>query len=637
MIEFNDRTLFMDIESHSVTERYRWTPEEYFRLGQWAWGEGEVHTTTDYYEFMELVESADMIVAHNGHNFDWSVLYGVDSIRPVEFARECKLFDTLAHATVAYPAPFGTYPNPKGGKPLPSLKPEHFRKFYSLANLGFQLGVDGKLFDLSDLADKYEFDFEDQCSPKTGKLLKAKRKVRKDVCCGYGNIPQDHPDFVAYAKQDIVALRNVARALLQKMPFNAYAKRVQMIFAICAQVSRNGFMVDIPAMDARILTMAEEAAWILNDLNERYGFPVDTKKPTASLVGQEALTQAFKDLGVSPKDFDQTAKGAVSWSADSVKKAAGYEVTDHGLKRLENPSEAQEQRLKLAEAVAVLAGQRSLAELTQKSLYEDGKVHPDIMPLQRSGRCSTTNPGLTIWDPSHKEYFIPDTEGDLLASFDFSNADARAVAAESGDEIYAQRFEPGADGHMINAIAAWGKERVDTDPKFYRQRAKAPGHGWGYGIGARKLSSTTGLPESESKMFLDNMNKAFKGVKSWQYRVAAFAKRHGFVVNSWGRKMPVEPNREHTQAPALFGQGDTNELLFDGLMRLPDRLLRRVKLTVHDEIILNLAKATLDEDIQTVVSCFSVKFKPRDGGQEIFFPMTLHSAPAANWKDACEE
>lgn len=633
MIEFSDDTLFLDIETHSVTERYGLPPWKFFRLGQWAWGEGEVQTTTDYDEFMSVMDSAWMMVAHNGHAFDWSTMYGVKSLKPLHLAREGRLFDTLIHATLANPAPFGTFVDHTGTN-RKCTKPEDFRKWYSLANQGHSLGVDGKLFDLSDLAERYEFEFHDQYSEKTGKLLKAKRKVRRDVCCGYGHIPQDDPDFVAYAKQDIVALRNVARALLERMPYDEYARRAQMIMAICAQVSRNGFRVDQDLMLQRIKDMAEAAAWTLKNLNESFGFPIDSKKPIATKAGKEALARAFGELGVPPERFDTTASGAVSWSGDSVKKAAGYRVTDHGLVRPQTFSATQGAALDLADSVALLAGQRSLAELTQASLFEDGLVHPDIMPLQRSGRCSTTNPGLTIWDPSHKDYYIPyDPETQVLVSFDFSNADARAVAAESGDEVYAERFEPGADGHMINAIAAWGEEKVASDPAFYRTRAKAPGHGWGYGIGWWKLSQTTGLPAKESKTFLANMDKKFKKVKAWRDRVAKQAERLGYVINSWGRKMPVEPGREYTQASALYGQGDTNELLFDGLMRLPDRLITRVCLTVHDEVIACLDKATVVEDSETMVRCFSTVWKPRDGGRAIEFPLSA-GEPGANWKEA---
>src|SRR5699024_5722847 len=116
----------------------------------------------------------------------------------------------------------------------------------------------------------------------------------------------------------------------------------------------------------------------------------------------------------------------------------------------------------LGQALAELKGQRSLAQLALDSLHPDGFVHPDITMLQRSGRWSTTEPGLTIWGSRteelayEKSYFIPDNEDECLLEIDYSNADARVVAWLSGDRKYAERFEPGADGHLINAWTAWG-------------------------------------------------------------------------------------------------------------------------------------------------------------------------------------
>src|SRR5206468_7412527 len=101
---------------------------------------------------------------------------------------------------------------------------------------------------------------------------------------------------------------------------------------------------------------------------------------------------------------------------------------------------------------------------------------------------STTNPGLTVWTSRgdgavEKAYFVPDNDDEVLLEIDYSNADARVVAALSGDRKFAERFEPGADGHLINAWSAWGKDVVGTDKEDpvtadYRYKAKALGHGW---------------------------------------------------------------------------------------------------------------------------------------------------------------
>lgn len=631
MIQFNDTTLFFDIETHSIDERYAMSPREYFRLGGWSWGESEeIRITEDYDEMMAQFDKATMSIAHNGHSFDWSVLFGVDSIEPVRMARKRTLFDTLIHATHVFPPP-GDYFTNKDGKQVKCKKPDEARRWYSLDNLAHQLGVEGKLMKLTELADKHLYT-EEPILLKSGKPGKRTKKIRiPGRCCGFGWIPTDDPDFREYLRWDVIALRNVARALLEKEGFTPYNQRIQMVAACDAQITRNGWLVNQPLVEARQYEQAETAAWILNELHDRYGVPLDSKKPLSTNEGKAALLLALADVGVREMALDRTDSGAPSFGGDSIKKACGFKKNDDG--SWTPLPDANPEALQLAEAVATLAGQRTLPDLVMASLHPDGKVHPEIMPLQRSGRKSTTDPGLTIFDDNHKDYFLPDQDDHVLIEFDFSNADARALAAMSGDREFAKRFLPGQDGHMINALAIWGALTVNSDPKYWRQRAKEPGHGWGYRIGAARLSSSTGASFEEAQETLANLNKAFPGVVRWQDKMSSFGAQNGYVINDWGRKMPVDRRRAFTQSPALMGQSVTNELLGDGLIRLPERILRMVKVTVHDALAASMPKATLDNDILIVQRCFSRKWKPKQGGQTIDFPLG-HGPAGRNWKEA---
>lgn len=642
-ITFSDTTVSIDIEGHSVHERFDLPPERFFRLGQWSFGDdGPIHTTTDLEEFRAVIRSASLVIGHNITGFDLPSVFGMGSIEPVTMARGRKVLDTLVHATVAMPPPFDGYVNAKG-QAMKCDGPSQFRRWYSLANLSHQLGLDGKLLDLSDLADEFGHVWEPTYSEKTGRRLKHDKKVKiEGLCCPYSAIPVDDERFVEYAKMDVVAARELARALLGRHGWSEYSQWEQVKAAIAAQVTRNGLAVDQPLARAKERVQLEEAAYTLHWLNEEFGFPLKGKKPLATIPGKEALSEALVSVGVKIKDLAKTANGNPSFGADSVKAAAEkvgkpkIKLVDDGSDRLAEVVIEQGfdngPALALADAVGTLAGQRSIPQLALASVYEDGRVHPSIMALQRSRRFSTTEPGLTVTSPDHKDLYVADSDDDLLVVFDYSNADARAVAALSGDREFAKRFLPGADGHMINALAAWGPEVVATDPSGYRQRAKAPGHGWGYKIGARKLTLTTGIPEPEAKDFLTALNRKYPGVVAWQDQVAKFARMHGYVVNDWGTRLVTEPGREVTQGPALLGQNATHELLLEGCVRLPDRLLRRLKLTIHDAVMLSLAKATLDRDIELVIQCFSRTWHPK-GGQAIDFTLS-HSAPARTWKDA---
>lgn len=628
-IKFNGQTVFFDIESHSADELGTMPPEDFFILGQWAWGEGPVHTTTDINVLRRVLLSAKMIVGANIIAFDLPAVFG-DTMAAVRLARQGRVMDTHVFAMTANPPPFGTFTPYTGGKPLVCTKPEHFRKWIKLDQQAYSLGVIQKTGDINDIADRFMYR-EVPVLTKTGKQsmmtdkatgekVPRMKKVPIDnpPCCKFAAIPVDDEQFLAYAERDVVVVREVARKQLERHPWDSYSKREMVKVASVVQIGKgNRFRVDLPLTRARVREQHEEAAWILNDLHDRFDVPTNRKKPLATKEGKEAILRALEAEGVPSSALERTDSGAPSFSAESIQKAVA------------GKGEAAE---RLGAAVATLAGQRSLGELLLAEVDDEGWVRPDIFPFQRSGRYSTTRPGLTIWDPRWKDCLIADSDDHLLVEFDYSQADARAVAAMSGDKEFAKRFLPGSDGHMINAIAAWGEEEVAKDPKGYRQRAKAPGHGWGYKMGARKMAETTGLPEAECKKFIQALNRKYPGVVAWQKRVTQRAERYGYIVNQWGRRMPVEPGREHTQTPALLGQGATHEILNDGILRCDERHLRMIKVTIHDAFIASIPKATLEEDIEYFLEKFSTVWHP-EGGQPIEFTLG-YGEPARDWAAA---
>jgi DNA polymerase-1 len=587
-------TLVFDIETHSAELLYSMPPEEFVRLIGYAWGDGEVVLTTSLEEIRDQILKARWIIGHNIHAFDLRAVFGIQSDIPLQLAMEKRLYDTWTHAALVNPAP-SIFVN-RFGKNMLAKKPAEMTRWFSLDEQAHQLGVPGKTHDLKALAKEFG---------------------------GFGNIPIDDDRFREYLVGDVVATREVAKALLKKGPLDSYALREQEIAARAAVISSNGVRVDTEVAQARVDELKLRRDLILSELQEKYGLPTTGKSPWASKDGKAAIMAALADHGITPEtrsDWTRTATGNISLGGETL-----IQITEG------TPAED------LGRALAELKGQRSLAQLALDSTHPDGFVHPDITMLQRSGRWSTTEPGLTIWTSRgegavEKSYFLPDSDDEVLLEIDYSNADARFVAAVSGDRKYAERFEPGADGHMINAIAAWGKETVEADPKTYRQLAKPLGHGWSYGGRAKGLASNTGLPFETAKTFVDGMDKAFSVLVRWQNRVRKEASR-GYVENDWGRKLWVEKGREFTQAPALIGQNGTREIVCDALLKMPPHVLRRVKAQIHDAILFSVPKDNWEECRDYLVKLMETDFKPAYGGQRIDFPVSAGPA-GSNWMEA---
>lgn len=648
------KLLFADIETHNAGKQYGMPAREFFRLGQFAWGDGEIQVTSDYDYFVEQVRAADWVVFHNGISFDLPVLFGTESTEPLEMALDGKVICTYVLATLLNPVPY-SYTNKSGHTFYDAAKPERAKKWYALENQCFQYGIPGKFGDLTDLAKQHN-------PPKT---------LRRDL--DYALIPLDDPDFLEYARQDIEALRGLYYRLIQEIKDQDYNReyiwREMVKWSINAQITKNGVLVDIPEAQDRVEHLKQERDLIMEMLVRDFDFPTTGKQPWKSDAGKEAIISALKTHGVHTTDpgWDRTAGGAPSF---------GGEV----LQKITKGTGAEE----LGRALATLMGQRSLAQLALESVYEDGLAHPSILCIQRSGRTSVTEPGLTVWTAKcgicgegvcdhpesgtvEKRYFIPEP-GNKMVSLDFSSADARAMAALSGDAAYAIQFEVNEDGtakydsHNLVGEAAFGKEKywagvpagVKKPP--LRNPSKVISHSTNYNVGAKKLAA--GMNEAcvdagldmefevwEAKNMLDNFNKQYPLLKRFKDKAVAEGESLGYVENPWGRRMRVDEGRSFTQSPALQGQSVTAERIYDGLIKIArDKIecIRWVKFPVHDEVVLSIPEVDLDWGIPYFQQSMSGVFDPFEtsGGnpkwtvsQPIEFLMSA-GEPANDWHSA---
>lgn len=597
------KVVFLDIETWGVEHRWNKTPEEFFRLGGYAWGlDGEVILTEDLEEMRRVIRQADVAVAHNGHAFDFSVLFGKDSTEPLELALQDRLWDTWTHATLVHPAPSSFVD--RNGRQWFIRGPEDAKRWFSLDNQAFQLGVAGKAQDLKGLAKKWG---------------------------GFEKIPTSDPEFRAYLVQDVVALRDIARRLSSLgSPTDPYALREQQNAAIDAQNSRNGWLIDQDKAKARIAELEDIQRTTLSMLNERFGLPTTGKAPLRTKAGKEAVLRALAEVGISEDMLPRTKAGGPSLGGAGLVEVA----EQHG----------SDEALELAQAIARIGGLRPLAQSALDNVQDDGRVHPEIFTLQRSGRKSTQNPGLTVWTSRgsgsvEKSYFVS-APRHRLVEFDYSQADARIVAAYSGDEAFKERFAPGADAHLITANAVWpnaGWDRSNPETEEYRQTAKGLGHAYAYRAGPRTLARSAKQPLEVAQKFVDAMNKAYPRVTKWQERTTREGQRYGHVTNDWGRRMMVEKDREFTQAPALYGQSGTREIVVDGLIRMARkdiRLIQMLRAQVHDALVFEIPEAEVDHWVPIIRECMETTWAPSDGrGQEIHFPVEA-GRPATDWQAA---
>lgn len=649
------RTLFWDLETNNGGLHFEIPPREFVRLMSYAWDDGPVHLTEDYDEMVEIARSADFVVAHNQISADLTWLFGYESLEPLYMAMERKVIDTFYLANLLTPAPY-KFKRRNGSFSTGSSKPvEHAMGWLGLDNLCYQFELPGKLGDLKELAKKYN-------PPKT-----------KIADLDYGIIPLDDPEFRAYAEQDVVALRELYKYLLKQIKIQDYPgeyiwREMELMSATVGQMHRNGILVNKEYAEKRILEQEREKEETLKYLVDTYDFPTTGKSPWASTAGKEATLKALAAFGFTPEntpDWERTPTGAPKLGGnDLLLFTEGTEAED------------------FVRALGRLKGMRSISQLVVDTMKPDGRVHPDITSLQRSGRWSFTNPGVTIFGERNERLkqdkaLFTAAEGNVLAGFDYSSADARAMAALSGDHVFAKRFETDEngndlhDGHNLTGEAIFGEDNYYEDDERgkgvkppLRPVAKAAGHAQNYNIGAYKLATTlnkeskmqnlglhfwapantdygqTPIEQFEDSMltkeFIAKFNNTFAYLKAFKDDAVNEAKDWGYVTNSWGRRMKVDAGREYTMGPALHGQSVTREMMGDAILRLirkGEYYIRALRAIIHDELLMEFNAQSIEQDEKITRECMEHDFVPHTRvGFPIKFP--VGSGYGKTWLEA---
>jgi DNA polymerase-1 len=280
----------------------------------------------------------------------------------------------------------------------------------------------------------------------------------------------------------------------------------------------------------------------------------------------------------------------------------------------------------IAKNVYRIVGARSVYQTIMDNLCPDGRVHPKIGFTQATGRWSVTSPGLTVLGKRggrhvERAVLLPDP-GEVLISVDLSQVDMRAVAGLSQDQGYIQMLMS-EDPHTELALALFGDAGK-------REIAKAVGHGWNYGESLKRISMENEIEPALVNRFDRSMRDRFGRLVEWREEVRALAESGALLDNGFGRMMRPDPQRAHTQGPALMGQGAARDLMMTGLLRLPTEILPMLRAQVHDEIVLSVPEADHVEIGRTVVAALSFEWR----GVPILADV---SRPGTDWSKCYEK
>ncbi|MCW5774483.1 MAG: DNA polymerase I, partial [Rhodospirillaceae bacterium] len=269
---------------------------------------------------------------------------------------------------------------------------------------------------------------------------------------------------------------------------------------------------------------------------------------------------------------------------------------------------------------------RQLAKL--KSTYADAlllqinpatrRVHTSYsMTGAQTGRLSSTDPNLqnipvrTEEGRKIRRAFVA-AKGCKLISLDYSQIELRLLAHVAGIDVLKQAFRDGLDIHAMTASQVFGVPLANMDPNI-RRRAKTINFGIIYGISPFGLANQLGISKQEAGAYIEAYFARYPGIRDYMERTKEAAKRDGYVVTPFGRRIhitgfagqrPGEKSFAERQSINAPLQGGAADIIKRAMIRIPEllateKLETRMLLQVHDELLFEAPEA----EVEAAIAC----------------------------------
>lgn len=416
------------------------------------------------------------------------------------------------------------------------------------------------------------------------------------------------------------------QSLFRYLPCDEYGLREHQALLRVGKAAAGEVCIDTAELEADIASFIDQRNHTVDWLETKYGVEAWTKDgkrskaPWATEKGLARLVEVFNGFGI---DVPLGTDGKPSLKREFLKQLADDEALS---------GEARELARRLARAKETLPAQD-----VKKHLSAAGTVRPRVKAEQAFGRLTTTDPALNTFgkrDPrllGQRRVILPDSKDEVLIAFDFGQIDARMMAVGSQDEAYLANFAAGVDSHTALAEQLWG------DPSR-RPDAKKLAHAMNYGMGAQSLAKKLGWARADAQKLLDDIAQQYPKLHEFKQRLRTQATRHGYIETGFGRRLRVNKQNAYTQAPAAYGQGTARDILTEALIRMDLETVGRIKMFVHDEIVVSVPKDKADEYRNTVLQAMTFEFTPPtllDASDSVVSVSVIADAsnPGDNWAE----
>ena len=275
-------------------------------------------------------------------------------------------------------------------------------------------------------------------------------------------------------------------------------------------------------------------------------------------------------------------------------------------------------------------------------IYPDGKVHTIYeQALTQTGRLSSIEPNLQnipIRTPDgHKirKMFIPEKNGNVLYSADYSQIELRVLAHMANVSKLIEAFNNGEDIHTKTAKEVFNKTEITPED---RRKAKAVNFGIVYGISAFGLAQDIGITNSMASEFMKKYYEAYPEIKIFMDKTIEFCKENGYVSTMKNRKRYIPDinssiymQREFAKRTAMNSpiQGSAADIIKIAMVNVDKRITEeglksKMLVQVHDELVFEVEKGE-EEILKRIVR------EEMENAVKLSVPLIVDDSFGKNW------
>ncbi len=390
-----------------------------------------------------------------------------------------------------------------------------------------------------------------------------------------------------------------------------------------ARMETAGITLDVKTLDGMMRELDTEITGIAKSCYKIIGKEINLASP------KQLQTVLFEDLGMKG-----TSKVKTGFSTNAEALTTLFEQTAHPF---------LEKLLQHRELTKI----KQIVETIIKSVAADGRIHTSYVQTGTStGRLSSENPNLqnipirSERGRKIRDSFVVGKGFDQILTADYSQIEMRILAHLSGDAGLIEAFKSGEDLHKFVGSRIYGVKPEEVTSAM-RSKVKAMSYGLVYGLSEYGLAKQLRIANADAKQLMADYFERFGGVKRYLAQVVDEAKLDGFTKTIYGRRRPFDDLnskifaiKENARRAALNApiQGTAADIMKLAMINVDKALIKagvksRILLQVHDELVLEVVKAEL-EQVKAIV------IQEMTNASKLDVPLEVNLGVGKSWGEA---